>query len=241
MLSASVYTNIGSRNVNEDAAGTARNAGGQGFFLCDGLGGHGMGDAASSLVVASLREQFEKSDNISAFLGAAFQNAQDALMAEQKRLNATKKMKTTGAALVTDGRKAYIGHIGDSRVYIFRRGKVWKRTLDHSVPQMLVNSGEIRESEIRHHPDRNLVMRVFGVEWDRPMTELEAPVPLRKCQAFLLCSDGFWELIEENEMEELLKKAGSAEEWLQSMAAVVKANGSGLNMDNNTAIAVWNQ
>ena len=241
MLSASVYTDIGSRKVNEDAVGTARNAGGQGFFLCDGLGGHGMGDAASSLVVASLKEQFEKSSSISAFLGPAFQNAQDALMAEQKRLNATKKMKTTGAALVADSRKAYIGHIGDSRVYIFRRGKVWKRTLDHSVPQMLVNSGEIKESEIRHHPDRNLVMRVFGVEWDRPMTELEAPVPLRKCQAFLLCSDGFWELCEEAEMEACLAASATPQEWLMRMTEIIRKNGAGTDMDNYTAVAVWNR
>lgn len=240
MIVSSVFTDIGSRAVNEDSVGTAVNALGQGFFLCDGLGGHGMGDAASQLVVSVMKDQFEKTGNISEFLAPAFQASQDILMAEQKLRGATKKMKTTGTALVTDGKYAYIGHVGDSRVYVFRHNKVWKRTLDHSIPQMLVMSGEIKESEIRHHPDRNIVLRVLGVEWDEPQYELMNPIPLRKCQAFLLCSDGFWELIEEKQMEELLKKAHSPEEWLRSMAAVVKENGAGLNMDNNSAIAVWN-
>ena len=241
MLSSAIYTDIGSRSVNEDAAGSAAGPSGEGFFLCDGLGGHGMGDEAASLVVSVLKKQFEKTVNISEFLGPAFQAAQDILMAEQKLRGASKKMKTTGTALVIDRKNAYIGHVGDSRVYVFRRNKVWKRTLDHSIPQMLAISGDIKESEIRHHPDRNIVLRVFGVDWEEPMYELMNPVALRKCQAFLLCSDGFWELIEEKQMEELLKEARSVEEWLNNMVSVVKANGKGIDMDNNSAIAVWNR
>ena len=63
----------------------------------------------------------------------------------------------------------------------------------------------IKESEIRHHPERNTVLKVLGVEWEEPQHELMRAIPLRKCQAFLLCSDGFWELIEEEQMCSLLK------------------------------------
>ena len=80
----------------------------------------------------------------------------------------------------------------------------------------------------------------MGIEWEEPMYELMAPMPLKKCQAFLLCSDGFWELIDEKEMCALLKKANSPQEWLLNMAEIVKANGVGRNMDNFSAIAVWN-
>ena len=113
------------------------------------------------------------------------------------------------------------------------------RTLDHSVPQMLVKSGEIKESEIRNHPDRNRLLRALGLETDRQLYELQEPYPLRKCQAFLLCSDGFWELIEEEKMCSFLKKAESADEWLRLMNEEVQKNGAGKNMDNNSAIAVW--
>ncbi|MBR6985805.1 MAG: serine/threonine-protein phosphatase [Ruminococcus sp.] len=238
-ITYSTYTDKGGREINEDSIGVFQNSVNSGFVLCDGLGGHGMGDVASSLVVEVFKDQFYKTDDLVNYLGQAFLASQDILMAEQKVRNAEKKMKTTAVSLVTDENNAYIGHIGDSRVYVFYKNKVKVRTLDHSIPQMLVLSKEIKESEIRNHPERNIVLRVMGIEWEQPMYELMVPLSLKKCQAFLLCSDGFWELIEEKKMCELLKKASSVDQWLSEMAAVVKSNGIGINMDNNSAIAVW--
>lgn len=238
-FSYSMYSDKGGRELNEDSVGAFQNNANNCFVLCDGLGGHGMGDVASSLVVEVFKDQFYKTDDVCNFLGQTFCAAQDILMAEQKNRRAGRKMKTTATALVTDDRNAYIGHIGDSRVYVFHRNKVRVRTLDHSIPQMLVLSKEIKESEIRNHADRNILLRVLGVEWEEAMYDLMMPIPLKKCQAFLLCSDGFWELIEEKVMCELLKKANSAEEWLASMIAVVRSNGVGKNMDNFSAITVF--
>ena len=104
---------------------------------------------------------------------------------------------------------------------------------------MLVLAHEIKESQIRNHPERNTLLRVLGVDWEEPMYELMAPVPLKKCQAFLLCSDGFWELIEEDQMCDLLKRSATVQQWLKEMAQVVRENGRDRNMDNNSAIAVW--
>jgi len=236
-----IFTNVGGRQINEDSVGVFQNGGNNCYILCDGLGGHGMGDIASSLVVAVFEDQFNKTDDVVNFLGQTFSAAQDILMAEQKARNAKRKMKTTGVAVIADDRNAYIGHIGDSRGYVFYKNKVKTRTLDHSIPQMLVLSREIKEDQIRNHPDRNTLLRVMGVEWDEAMYELMAPIPLRKCQAFLLCSDGFWELIDEKEMCAQLKKAGSVEEWLRNMIKIVQTNGEGKNMDNYSAIAVWNE
>jgi serine/threonine protein phosphatase PrpC len=236
-----VFTNVGGRQINEDSVGVFKNGENNCYILCDGLGGHGMGDVASSLVVAVFEDQFRKTDDAVNFLGQTFAASQDILMAEQKARNAKRKMKTTGVAVVTDDRNAYIGHIGDSRGYVFYKNKVKTRTLDHSIPQMLVLSREIKESEIRNHPDRNTLLRVMGVEWDDIMYELMSPIPLKKCQAFLLCSDGFWELIDEKEMCAQLKKAHSVEEWLNNMISIVQTNGIGKNMDNYSAIAVWNE
>ena len=114
-----------------------------------------------------------------------------------------------------------------------------KRTLDHSIPQMLVASKEIKESDIRNHPDRSMLVKVMGIEWEKPLFELMKPIPLRKCQAFLLCSDGFWELINEDEMCKCLEKAVNVDHWLQMMNDIVQSNGINVNMDNNSAIAVW--
>ncbi len=238
-MTYAVFTDKGGREINEDSIGVCTNEENSCFILCDGLGGHGMGDVASSLVVEVFRDQFGKTNDVVNFLGETFCAAQDILMAEQKARNAGKKMKTTGAVVVTDDRNAYVGHVGDSRAYVFSKNKVRCRTQDHSIPQMLVLSGEIKESEIRNHPDRNTLLRVIGIDWEEPMYELMAPISKKKCQAFLLCSDGFWELIEEKEMCALLKRAKTVDEWLQSMIEIVKTNGVGRNMDNFSAIAVW--
>ena len=111
--------------------------------------------------------------------------------------------------------------------------------MDHSIPQMLAMAGDIKESEIRFHKERNILLRVMGEKWERPMQEILKPMPLRKCHAFLLCSDGFWEFITEDEMLRLLKGSSTVQDWLDQMASIVKKNGEGRNMDNNTAIAVW--
>ena len=236
-----VFSDTGGRPVNEDSVGVFCNGENRCYILCDGLGGHGMGEIASGLAISVFENQFRKAADMAHFLGRTFTAAQDILMAEQKARNAQQKMKTTGVAVVTDDRNAYVGHVGDSRCYVFYKNKVKARTLDHSIPQMLVLSGEIKESQIRNHPERNTLLRVMGVEWEEAMYELMPPIPLKKCQAFLLCSDGFWELIEEETMCDQLKRAGSVEEWLSSMVKIVQENGRDRNMDNYSAIAVWQE
>lgn len=240
MLNFAMLTNAGDRPVNEDAIGCFTNGSNHCFVLCDGLGGHGMGDVASNLVKDVFQDQFLKTDDMVNFLGQTFSAAQEILMMEQIEKHAKRKMKTTAVALATDEKTAYIGHIGDSRLYVFQKNKVKIRTLDHSIPQMLVLSRDIKESEIRNHPDRNIVLRVMGIDWEEPMYDLMAPMQLKKCQAFLLCSDGFWELIDEKDMCTLLKKSNTPQEWLLKMSEIVKKNGIDRNMDNFSAIAVWN-
>ena len=85
-------------------------------------------------------------------------------------------------------------------------------------------------------------MRVMGVKAEEPSFDVGNPLKLAKNQAFLMCTDGFWELIEEADMERLLKDSQTPEEWLEKMAEVIKKNGAGKDMDNFTAIAVfWNK
>lgn len=240
MLLFSYITNKGSRNINEDSVGCFSNGANRCFVVCDGLGGHGMGDVASQIVVDVFESQFKQTSNMADFMPNAFEAAQSILLSEQAERNAKMKMKTTCVALATDEKNAYIGHVGDSRLYVFNKNKVKYRTLDHSIPQMLVLSKEIKESEIRNHPERNYVLRVMGIDWEDPMYEISPSIKLKKCQAFLLCTDGFWELILEEDMCRLLAESDSSEEWLEKMAEIVKKNGEGKNMDNYSAIAVRN-
>lgn len=101
-LTYALFTDRGDRAVNEDSIGVCSKENEHCFVLCDGLGGHGMGDAASSLVAEVFKNQFKKSGNSSDFLASAFMAAQDILMAKQIELKTRHKMKTTAVSLVTD-------------------------------------------------------------------------------------------------------------------------------------------
>ena len=240
MITYTVFTDRGGREVNEDSARVFEKDGKKCLVLCDGLGGHGKGEVASALVVEAVGQIFNSAQKIDEdFLRSAFQLSQEALIDEQIRQDAKTDMKTTAVAMYIDGNKVQWGHVGDSRLYAFAKNKVKLRTLDHSVPQMLVFAREIKEKQIRNHPDRNRLLRVMGIEWEKPMYELAEQTQLEKYQAFLLCSDGFWELIDEKQMCKLLKNSSTVEEWMQAMVEGIKQNGIGKNMDNYTAIALW--
>lgn len=232
-------SNNGTRSVNEDCVGMFQRGEQYGFFLADGLGGHGKGEIASQTAVEQAILQFEAVGCADGTLEAVFENGQKEILNLQKKEQDLYSMKTTLTALLISETAVRWGHIGDSRIYWFRNGKMLGRTMDHSVPQMLVNIGEIQEEEIRNHPDRNRLLRVMGMEWDVPAYQLSEKMAVKNRQAFLLCSDGFWELIEERQMERLLKKSGSVEQWLDAMTAYVEENGKGKDMDNYSAIAVW--
>ena len=232
-----IFTDKGSRDINEDCTAVYQRRDELCFVLCDGLGGYGMGGIASQTVTEAFGDLFSKLETRQ-FIDEAFPAAQDILTAEQNTRHAAKIMKTTAVMLTVCGNKAYIGHVGDSRAYVFGKKEILGRTLDHSIPQMLAITGDIKESEIRFHPERNILLRVMGEKWEEPKQEFMKPIPLRKCRAFLLCSDGFWELIDENEMLNTLNRSGNVNEWMEQMVNIVKQHGTGISMDNYSAIAI---
>lgn len=240
MITSYAYTDVGGREVNEDSCIVLENDNYSCFILCDGLGGHGKGEVASGMVTDVFKDCFNKGiTDPENFIPETLVIAQNMLLSEQAAQNAPNEMKTTATAVLIHSEKVYRGYVGDSRIYTFAKNKVKERTIDHSVPQMLVLAREIREKDIRNHPDRNRLLKVMGIEWERPQYQMEEVIDVNNCQAFLLCSDGFWELIEEKQMCKLLKKSKTVKEWIKSMAEIVKKNGEGKNMDNNTAIGIW--
>ena len=235
-ITYATLTDKGERTQNEDSLGVERYSDGFMFVLCDGLGGHGKGDVASDFIVKNLLARVCRQEQD---VETAIMKSQEMLLEKQKEEDAQDSMKTTLTCLNITGEQARYIHVGDSRVYHFEGGKAKDRTLDHSVPQMLVNIGEIKESEIRHHEDRSRLLRVVGSAWDIPKYQLGNIIKIGKKTTFLMCSDGFWELIDEKEMCKTLKKSKTPQEWLDGMQKIVLENGNGSNMDNYSAIAVF--
>ncbi len=241
-ITYAISTSKGDRGHNEDYALAGRNGDVCCFVVADGLGGHGKGEVASKLVCETVMQMASRQNQGASgqvSLEEMFGQAQDELMELQRREGARDAMKTTLNVLLADAAAIRWGHVGDTRTYYFRKHKLVSRTKDHSVPQMMVSMGEIREAEIRHHPDRNRLLRVMGIPWTSPQYALEKELKPQKGQAFCMCTDGFWEYIEDREMKKCLKAAGSVQEWLDAMNQVVRQRGAGQDMDNYTALAVW--
>lgn len=147
-------------------------------------------------------------------------------------------MKTTAVGLFIYQNQAVWAHIGDTRLYHFHNGRLANATADHSVSYYLaVKSGEITRRDIPNHPDKNKVLRALGE--DKISPEIHAPVTLEPGQhAFLLCSDGLWERLHEDEIMLDLYKSQTPDQWLfnlRSRAEIRKHT----DVDNNTAVAVF--
>ncbi len=231
------FTDKGKRNVNEDYIGYESIGSSTCFIVCDGLGGMGRGDEASSCVVNTILDYYRQTGD--AFdIDQAFILGQEALLALQRESNAEASMKTTAVILFIKDNMAYFGHIGDSRLYCFNNDG-FIRTLDHSIPQILVSQGEISERDIRFHSDRNKLVRVMGNNWSKPNCyNTVKAYDISNTRAFLMCTDGFWELIDENDMVNYLIKSRSSKKWLSLMKKHVLENGRDVNMDNYSAIAI---
>lgn len=246
----STLSETGKRAENEDSVGVYMGGTCQAFFLADGLGGHGSGKEASESVIrhgiqlaeswdlSGCHAQTDEEKDVRQCLSRIFSEGHALLKKKQEETKDLCSMRTTLAVFMARGEEGWLAHIGDSRIYVFERERLKFRTLDHSVPQMLVMTGEIKESEIRHHPDRNRLLRCLGDSVENPKFEIHDGILIRKGMAVLMCSDGFWEAVAEEQMQQDLKKARNAEHWLKRMKKRVK-RAREKTQDNYSAIGIW--
>lgn len=225
------YTNLGERPVNEDSVGTAVCGNKYVFALCDGLGGHGNGDMASRIAVDTMLASAKMNKGID----ICFEDAKIAV--EDLRRNEHKDCRTTATLLIIDNNAVSWGHVGDSRIYHFHKNKYLSHTLDHSVPQMLVSIGEIKDKDIRHHEDRNRLLR--SIPWDDRGYDIDVKdQPIKSGDSFIMMSDGFWDWVDEKMMKKCLKKGKTAQQTVQLLCDLAFKYGKGNNMDNLSVIVI---
>ncbi len=235
MMEYGQLTGIGGRKVNEDFTEAKTFPGGICVALADGLGSYGGGEIASRLAVQHFLQVYKPGMLYGDGVGEICQDIHRQIC-QQQTLSC--EMKSTLVVLMAEGEHVRWMHIGDSRLYHFTEEGLAERTLDHSVPQMAVAMGEITEKEIRCHVDRNKVLRALGSR-DGARPELSSIKTLGKgFHAFLLCTDGFWEYVLEEEMELDLCRSQSPVQWLKFMEERLKKKVIGEN-DNYTAAAVF--
>lgn len=241
MLDIALLTNPGDREINEDSVGFFLKGDRTLCVLADGLGGHGKGDFASQLCLRNAENIFRQSSlDGEKLIRCIFDSTQDKLLHQQKIEHDDRgQMKSTFIICLIDKNTIFCGHIGDSRLYLFKNKKISYQTLDHSVPQMLVASGEIKASQIRHHEDRNRLLRAMGCQDEHLRYEIDfTDVILGSGDAILLCSDGFWEWIKERKMCRYIFSSDGAQMALNKMEKYILKKGQGKNMDNYSALLV---
>ncbi|KRF37558.1 PP2C family protein-serine/threonine phosphatase [Nocardioides sp. Soil805] len=171
--------------------------------VCDGVGGAARGDLASSTAVQQLRKlDVEPADDLLALVAGAIHRADDRigeLVEEDPDLNGT---STTATVALFDGAKIGVGHLGDSRGYLFRGGELRRLTHDHTFVQSLVDEGRITEEESRVHPNRNLILKALdGIRHEEPDL---FEVPLEVGDRIFLCSDGACGTLDDARMADIL-------------------------------------
>jgi PPM family protein phosphatase len=207
-------TSAGDREINQDAMAHIINDDYALFVVADGLGGHHAGEKASRFFcqgLISLAEKYSKlmeegnpSETFSAWLKSAVKEMrrlfQDDISADQAY--------TTCAILYLDNRIVLTAHCGDSRIYRMNSRQVLWRTRDHSIPQELCNQGLITEQEIAKHPAQNQLTRSLNVQKEHNV-EINLYPPLKRGETFLVCSDGFWEYLNQDELLQLAQLTSS--------------------------------
>lgn len=233
----------GGRSINQDCWGTIERDGLRGWLLADGLGGHGGGEVAAELAIQAGKNAVATGNgSVKDAIKHALKAANEAVFTAQSGDAALASMRTTLVALFTEGSEAVWSWVGDSRLYYLKDGSIAYVTKDHSLPQKLVDIGQIPPEAIRDHPDRNRLLRALGSEGGLSALNNVKYAELTAGDVFLLCSDGFWELVLEREMEVDLAKASGPEEWLSSMEDRLLRRVEDRRLeehDNYTAVAVF--
>jgi len=192
------------RALNEDAYLDRREVGL--WAVADGMGGHECGEVASARVIDGLAAvtTFGSAYAFRHGVCNSLQQANEALVEQA----ATRLSGAIGATVVS--MLVYQGHYacvwaGDSRAYLYRAGEVRRLTRDHSVVQALVDAGELRQDNVRHHKQANVVTRAVGAH---PTLELESVHGrIQAGDRFLLCSDGLTAVLGDGEIGDLMKRS----------------------------------
>jgi protein phosphatase len=227
-VKAASRSDAGGRVENEDGCLVRIPAEGDPSFsrgwlamVSDGMGGHNAGSLASRLAVDCVaREYYENSGPPARSLRSAIFSANRRIRREARRSKLQSGMGATCTVLVGVGDRAFLAHVGDSRLYLVRDGAISQLTEDHSATSDLVRRGLLTPSEAKVHERRNIVLRALGTERDVAVAEWDTPLAIAAGDRFMLCTDGLSNTLDD---EDILSMAADpdCEVACQSLMALV--------------------
>ena len=245
------------RRKNEDHLLVAQGSGhgcpwGCLFAVADGMGGHPGGEIASRLACEVLEEEFFRvpwhrrlpllgrrpppPEELLNRLRAAFQEANRRVCEGGPCTPDQRGMGTTLSALALEPPMAVLAHVGDSRIYLFRRGRLSQLTRDHTFINELIESGDITREQARRNPLRHVLEQAIGQGFEEVFT---ATLEMETGDRFLLCTDGLHDMVTDGEMETIVGESPGPEPLCDRLVeAALEAGGR----DNVTVIVVeWKE
>lgn len=243
-LDLAIMSRQGGRNYNEDACGHWNSDHQLCCVVADGAGGHGGGDIASKLAVQHMLQRCAHLPvSGPGRMHDMLRDTNRHIIAQRLAGSTQEHMHSTVVSLCIDldAQTALWGHVGDSRLYVFRRGQLRTRTRDHSLVQSLLDAGMIQADQARTHAQRSELLSALGSdESDLLISVSPDPWQISPGDVFLLCTDGLWEYVEDDELERTLREARDPQDWLASLEALVLKNASHkASHDNFSALTVW--
>lgn len=233
----------GSRAENEDRLAVEQCGQYWCLVLSDGVGGHDDGARAAQLVVERIITGFQSRPPTDPDdLAELVMDAHDAIIADRRQravADSRSNMHATVVVLLIDAAKgiAMWGHVGDSRLYQWRAGRLVTVTRDDSALQAVLDAGLVDAASLERMPNRNMLMAALGSS-EEAVPHVSAACPLQASDAYLLCSDGWWNGLDPPIMSALLETAASPQDWLDAMAARTQQRADP-HQDNYSAIACW--
>ncbi len=224
------FTDPGGRSPNEDSVGSFTAGAFSAWIAADGLGGHSSGEVASAEAVKTMEIVINECNEMDrSFMEEAFHKLNDSILSLGGPL-------TTAVCAFSDGKRLWYGNNGDSRFFFMRDQKMLYHTNDHSIAFVAYLTGNITYKEIPTHPAQNRLFHSLGNETDF-YGEFYPEIELKSGDAFLLATDGFWELITDEEILRTLNISQTPQEWLSTMIDIIQSRLKS-NSDNYSAVCV---
>jgi serine/threonine protein phosphatase PrpC len=204
--------------------------------IADGMGGYEGGQEASRLAVETVRQVYDLTSNSDPqqALVAAFYAAHANIQRYAAEHTQLQGMGTTCTALSIVGRQLFFAHVGDSRLYLVRATTVSRLTRDHSYVGRLVESGIVRSEDAESHPQRHILTAALGSGREVSPDTALLPIALEKGDTLVLCTDGLWSLVNEQELASAVRSGTPAESCLALVKLALERGGP----DNVTVLVL---
>ena len=229
VLKHAALSDVGrNRELNEDNYLVKDNI----FAVADGMGGHLAGEVASNIALKSVARNLKKIKPAAEQIKKAFKIAHEQIIKQAKHNINQRGMGTTLTLATFVGNNLWLGHIGDSRAYLFRQGKLSQLTEDHTLVARLVKEGKISAQAARSHPKQHVITRAIGGQEELD-TDISS-IKIKKGDRLLLCTDGLTTMLDDKEIANTVSVLDRNE---AAKLLVNKANTKG-GYDNITVIIV---